>query len=268
MTQNIPQLSLVVVASNKESQHHANTIAKQLGCRVSDKSDGYDLTLTVQSNPLSKIIDLELTLQKFKPPLKLFLDFNSKQSHYRKQSGGGKQQHIVRATGLHKNPGLRILDATAGLGSDAFVLACNSASITLVEQHPVLSLMLDKAIARAQQTNELADIAARMQVCTTINSIDVICSLNKQAHYDVIYLDPMYPSIHKKQAKAKKSMQIIQYLLQDYDDQGDQLLSAALDCGVKRVVVKRPTVARHLINKIPQSTIESTNTRYDIYIQH
>lgn len=268
MTKKIQQLSLVVVASNKESQQQANTIAEQLACTVSDKPGLHDLALTVQSNPLSKIIDLELTLQKLNPPLKLLLDFNSKRSHYRKQSGGGKQQHIVRATGLHKNPGLRILDATAGLGSDSFVLACNSAIITLVEQHPILSLMLDNAVARAQQINELADIASRMQVCSAIDSIDLIHSLNKQHHYDVIYLDPMYPSIHKKQAKAKKSMQIIQYLLQYYDDQADQLLSAALSCGVKRIVVKRPTAAKPLINKSPQSSIESSNTRYDIYIQH
>ncbi len=266
MTQNSQPLSLVVTFDDKECMRQANSIAKQLGCPVCDNSGLYDLVLMVQYIPASDFFGMELTLNKLQPPLKLFLDFNDARSQHRKQSGGGKRQHIVRATGLHKNQNLRILDATAGLGGDSFVLACNGATVTLAEQHPLLVLILENAIMRAQKTHALADIAKRMNILTSLDSLELLQSNDLQKKYDVIYLDPMYPSSQKKQAKAKKSMQIIQYLSHDFSNQDDQLLEAALDTGIKRIVVKRPAGASPLMMRAPQSTIESTNTRYDIYI--
>src|SRR3546814_16634626 len=50
----------------------------------------------------------------------------------------GKQQLLARAIGLHKYKDLSVLDATAGLGRDGFVLAALGAQVTMVER-PELS---------------------------------------------------------------------------------------------------------------------------------
>lgn len=257
---------MIVTYDKSDFKHSASIIAERLGCAVGNDAKLHNLTLTLRDLPQSSIFALELCLNLSSPALKLVLDFNDQRSQFRKSSGGGIRQHIVRAVGLHKHPELKIIDATAGLGADSFVLACYGANMTLVEQHPVLSLMLENALSRALEIPTLSDIAPRMQICSDTNSIDLLSETDINKKYDVIYLDPMYPQRHKKPAKAKKNMQIIQYLLANVENQADKLFTTALASGVKRVVVKRPSGADSLMKKKPHSVIESTNTRYDIYI--
>jgi len=257
---------MIVTYDNTDFKHSASIIAERLSCAVGKDDKLHDLTLTLRDLPESSNYILELCLNARTPPLKLVLDFNNQHFRFRKSHGGGKRQHIVRAMGLHKQPALRIIDATAGMGADSFVLACHSANMTLVEQHPILSLMLENAVTQALEIPELSEIASRMHVCSNTNSIELLSAPDINKKYDVIYLDPMYPERNKKQAKAKKNMQIIQYLLADFENQDELLFNTALASGVKRIVVKRPIAADSLLQMKPHSVIESTNTRYDIYI--
>lgn len=76
------------------------------------------------------------------------IDYNNGKAGHRRRFGGGKQQLISKACGLHKRSGLKIIDATAGLGYDAFVLASLGANVTMLERNTILQQLLIDALSR------------------------------------------------------------------------------------------------------------------------
>ena len=181
-------------------------------------------------------------------------------TEHRRQFGGGKGQLIAKAVGLHQGVVPDVLDASAGLGRDAFVLASLGCKLTLVERSPVIVELLTCALEEAKGT-ELDDIVARMQLISA-NSSEW---LNVQSHpvADVIYLDPMYP--HRgKSSLVKKEMRLFQTLVgEDLDDAA--LLSAALSKARYRVVVKRPRKGLAIEGGAPSYQLMGKSCRYDIY---
>lgn len=207
---------------------------------------------------------LNLHLQTEAESFQLSLNFIEGKSQHRRLYGGGKGQPLAKACGLSKHPEWTVLDATAGLGKDAFVLASLGAEMMLCEQNPVLYALLSDALLRASANEETALIVKRMQT-VHVNAIDYLKTLNDipSARPDVIYLDPMYPA-RKKSAKIKKEMQILQYLV-GHSDENVELLDMALQTAKHRVVVKRPKTAAMLNQTPPSFTVSSVNTRYDVY---
>ena len=194
----------------------------------------------------------------------IYVDFASPASTYRRQQGGGKNQPLAKAVGLNKKSGLHVLDATAGLAKDAFVLAALGCELTLVERSPIVGVLLCDALNRAEQDADIQSVVSRMDLVVS-DSIEYMRSESLAGHSpDVVYLDPMYPE-RKKSAKVKKEMQTLQNLLGHQDDL-EQLLDAALDCAKNRVVVKRPKGAPALSAKPVTHTVESKKTRYDVYM--
>ena len=212
-------------------------------------------------------VDHALTIhtQGTQKALSLSIDFSAGKSKHRRLYGGGKKQPLAKSCGLDKHPQWTILDATAGLGRDAFVLASLGANITLCEQHPALFALLVDAIERAKGDDEAAVIAQRMH-CFQQNSIQYLqaVKVNEKPVPDVIYLDPMYPE-RKKSASIKKEMQILQDLVGHSMDQ-TELLTLALQVAKQRVVVKRPKGAKAISEQAVSYTVSSVNTRYDVYV--
>lgn len=197
----------------------------------------------------------------------IFIDFSSGKYQHRRLQGGGKGQAIAKAIGLHKFPKPTVLDATAGLGRDAFVLASLGCTVTLLERHPIIYALLYDAWQRLQQSEALAlqTIAQRMTVYyqNAWVYLDQLAQTN-QAMPDVIYLDPMFPE-RKKSAQVKKEMQCFHQLVgQDHDS--ELLLAKAIQLAKRRIVVKRPRLAESLANKSPAFAITGKSTRYDVYL--
>lgn len=196
------------------------------------------------------------------------IDFVHGELAHRRQYGGGRSQPLARAVGLKGGANPRIVDATAGLGRDAFVLACLGAEVILLERSPVLAALLTDALMRAQIDPALDPaIPARMTLMHT-NAVNWLRDCVEEQRPDVVYLDPMYPH-RTKSALVKKEMRILRALVGDDDDAGE-LLAAALGCAKRRVVVKRPRGAEPVLcadNALlrPAAAITSENTRYDIY---
>ena len=179
----------------------------------------------------------------------------------RRRIAGGKRQPLARAVGLHKDPALSVLDANAGLGRDGYTLAAFGASVTLVERNPSIADLLRDAHRRA-----LADAAAQ----TIAQRIEIICSeahavFGGTRHWDVVYLDPMYPDDGKTSLPGKE-MQILRDLTGG-DEDADQLLEPALGCARQRVVVKRPPKAPWLGGVEPSMSLRSTQLRFDVYLK-
>lgn len=194
------------------------------------------------------------------------VDFIGGAVAHRRKYGGGKDQMIAKAVGI--KPGIypSVLDLTAGLGKDAFVLATLGCTVTLVERNPAVFSALQKGMEEAksyarEQDAVLANILTRMQLIHQ-DALDYLASQTSLAQ-QVIYLDPMFPE-RKKSAAVKKDMLLLQQLVGD-DPDSDALLLRSLEAGVRRVVVKRPRIAPWLAKQKPPLAFEGKSSRFDVY---
>ena len=191
-----------------------------------------------------------------------YVDFNSARSSYRRTSGGGTKQALARAVGIKGSERPSVVDATAGWGRDAFVLASLGCNVAMLERNPLVAALLADGLRRGAQTPDIAQIVARMYL-HTCDACDHLRALAADAASDVAYLDPMYP-LQGKSAAVKKDLRLLRELLGDPVTE-PQLLEAALASARVRVVVKRPKSAPPLTDRSPDATVASANTRYDVY---
>ena len=193
----------------------------------------------------------------------IFIDFEAGKNAHRRQFGGGRGQALAKAIGLKKGATPTIIDATAGFGRDAFVLANLGCNITLIERNPLIATLLNNALKRATENSEIQEVIARMSLIND-DAIHYLNTLNTEHRPDVIYLDPMYPG-REKSALVKKDMRLL-HQLAGPDTDSEQLLTIAQKTALKRVVVKRPKSAPFVGEQKPDTSIESKNTRYDVYL--
>ena len=191
------------------------------------------------------------------------VDFVTGASAHRRKFGGGKGQAIAKAVGLNKGAIPHVLDATAGLGRDAFVLAALGCKVTMHERHPVVAALLYDGLQRAYQDTEIGEWM-KAQVDMAFGSSHAL--LNSTAvEPDVVYLDPMFPH-REKSALVKKEMRVFQSLVGD-DHDADALLSFAMQLASKRVAVKRPDYAPFLDEQKPSMQITTKKNRFDVYVK-
>ncbi|MBQ1783280.1 MAG: class I SAM-dependent methyltransferase [Gammaproteobacteria bacterium] len=200
-----------------------------------------------------------LTLQRVGHEGQLRLDFVGGKLGYRRLHGGSEA--IVRAVGLKPSQPLSVIDATAGLGRDAFILAAHGARVTLVERHPALAALLADALQRALMDEATTAIASRMQLHYGAALATLTGWLGEPPA--VVYLDPMFPH-RRKSALVKQEMQWLQQLV-GADDDADALLLPARQLACQRVVVKRPEQAPPLAGVKPSGAVASRGHRFDIY---
>lgn len=190
------------------------------------------------------------------------VDFASAASTYRRNKGGAEL--LVKAVAGNKQKLPAVLDTTAGLGNDGFVLASRGYSVTLLERSPLVALLLADGLRRAGQSEDetLRHIVARLCL-HPVDSIDYLGQLTPSTQPDVIYIDPMFPA-SKKSAQVKKEMQAFQQLLGG-DADSSSLLALALTRARHRVVVKRPLKAASLAGIEPAFCLKGKAVRFDIY---
>jgi len=226
------------------------------------------------SDPIALPASLALTTQEDRLVLKgneadygkpLSVDFVSGKAAHRRQFGGGRGQLVAKACGLSKGVTPSIVDATAGLGRDAFVLASLGAHVLLIERVAAIAALLEDGLARALRHADTAEIAARMMLRHG-DAADTLADIVANAQFDpqVIHLDPMFPH-REKSALVKKEMRLFRELAGD-DSDAPKLLEAALDIATHRVVVKRPRKAPPIAGPAPHHTLEGKTSRYDLYV--
>ena len=225
--------------------------------------------LTLPFTPLNPDhFQLVITAQHFEiraPDLgnPIFVDFIAGKNAHRRQFGGGRGQPLAKAIGLKKGATPTIIDATAGFARDAFVLANLGCQITLIERNPMMATLNEDALQRAKDDKETLDVVNRMSLIND-DAVTYLNNLKIQNRPEVIYIDPMYPS-REKSALVKKDMRLL-HQLAGPDTDSELLLATARKTALKRVVVKRPKSAPFVGEQKPATSIESKNTRYDIYL--
>ena len=174
----------------------------------------------------------------------------------------GRLQHemLVRAAKSEKS-GRRAIDATAGMGEDAFLLAAQGYEVTLYEQNPVIAALLKDALRRAKKHPVLKDIAARMKL---VEGDSVECLAKLMDPVDVIYLDPMFPE-RQKSGLINKKLQLIQKLEPPCSEEND-LFDAAIKANPSKIIVKRPLKSVHLADREPSYILKGKAIRYDCYV--
>ena len=173
----------------------------------------------------------------------------------------GRLQHemLVRAAKSEK-PGRRAIDATAGMGEDAFLLAAQGYEVTLYEQNPVIAALLKDALRRARKNMILKEIAERMKL---VEGNSVECMEKQLDSVDVIYLDPMFPA-RQKSGLINKKLQLIQKLEPPCSAETD-LFDAAIKANPSKIIVKRPLKSEFLAGRKPSYTLNGKAIRYDCY---
>lgn len=168
---------------------------------------------------------------------------------------------LVRAARVRGVEVPTAVDATAGLGEDALLLAAAGFSVTLCERDPVIAALLRDALDRAAQDEALAAFAARMRLVEG-DSVELLAALD--APVDVVFLDPMFPE-RRRRAATNKKLALFQRLERPCDDE-EVLMRAALDTRPRKVVVKRPLKGPYLAGVKPSSSLAGKVVRYDTYV--
>lgn len=228
--------------------------------REPETIDEVDFVLLISPEAM----ELQQTGRKAPGPIRA--EFTEGAVDHRRKFGGGKGQMIAKAVGIKAGIYPKILDATAGLGKDSFVLATLGSKVIMIERSPVVHCLLQDGLQRAHeyalQDAELFAVLQRMHL-TEQDSRQYLQSLTPEQFPDVIYLDPMFPERHKT-ADVKKDMAAFHSLV-GKDEDADALLPLALAHVNYRVVVKRPRKAPLLNNQTPSYQLEGKSSRYDIY---
>jgi 16S rRNA (guanine1516-N2)-methyltransferase len=207
---------------------------------------------------------LELRQRGPKAPGPITVDFLSGAVAHRRNFGGGRNQALARAVGLRSGvTPPAVLDATAGLGRDAFVLAWLGCRVLMMERAPVVAALLRHGLLRAAADPGLGPIIEQRLSFLAGDSLAYMSAPRNDPPPEVVYLDPMYPA-RTKSALVKKEMRALQSIV-GADDDASQLLTAALHYARCRVVVKRPRLAAPLAGLDSDSAIRTKTTRFDVY---
>ena len=182
------------------------------------------------------------------------IDFNELNQQW-PHKGIGKNHDLCKAVGVKTYP--KVLDATAGLARDAFILAKLGCEVTMLERHPTIIPFIEQALTVFTDD----EVRQRMH----FYACDALVFLKDCELFDVVYLDPMFP-LDNRTALAKKEMQQLQTIV-GHDEDSEQLLDLARKKAKQRVVVKRHKLAPCLANQKPNFSIQGKSTRYDVYLQ-
>ena len=188
-------------------------------------------------------------------------DFLRGAVNHRLRFGGGRGQHLPKAVGMKGGQSPTIIDATAGLGRDAFLLASLGSEVTLIERSDIIHELLAAGMDVARQAGgQHKDIMDRM---TLIHGDSITLLPHMQA--DVVLVDPMHPP-RQKSALVKGEMRAIRDIVGVDEDQ-QLLVETALAMATKRVVLKWPAKAAPLAGVRPAShQIIGKSIRYDVFM--
>lgn len=250
----MPSFAITCCSDDPSRHAYATSLAQQLHLPLaSSDSETFSYLLTVTDTHL----ELRQPGNAYTP---IYVDFLSRAAEYRRLRGGGKQQLIARAVGIKGSYRPTVIDATAGLGEDGYVLACLGCQVHYLERSPIIAALLQDGLQRlyAQSPNPVAISL------TVSDAIDYLTVIGADDCPDVIYLDPMFP-IRSKTALAKKSMRLLRDIV-GYDEDASALLDIARQQAIKRVVVKRPRLAPKIDGPSPSLVFNGQSSRFDVYL--
>lgn len=240
---------IAIACADPLYQARSEHLAKQLQLPFVGPEQGHELVLQYSSQ------GLELCRSK----MLLRVDFLAGPLAFRQKQQG--KELLLRAVAGKSKEALHIVDATGGLGRDAFLLAAAGHEVLICEQQAVLAALLADGLDRALADPAGAAIASRMQLRVE-NALHLLHDI---APPEVIYLDPMFPE-RRKSASVKKEAQFLQELVPYKPTEDARLLEQARALARQRTVVKRPLAAEFLGQQQASFSLKGKTIRFDIYL--
>ena len=191
----------------------------------------------------------------------LRVDFVSGAVAHRLRFGGGRGQALAKAIGLRAGKTPSIIDATAGLGRDSFLLASLGAQVTLIERSEQMHSLLVQGMERARQ--EGGEFCAIMDRLTLLqgDAKELLPGLSAEA----ILIDPMHPP-RTNSALVKRELRQVREIVGS-DEDAAELVRVALQHARHRVVLKWPAKAPPIAGIRGYShQILGKSTRYDVFM--
>lgn len=253
-------VSLAVLSLDSRGSERAHHLARDLDLPLLPAGTHPADCAAVRAVLLVGGDSLALQLTGRSAPGPVSVDFGASSMRYRRRAG--HNELLGRAVGTGKIPKLAVIDGTAGLGRDSFVLADLGCRVKLCERNAVVYRLLEQGIRSALGSGDpwLESVSRRM--CLHEGDVRTLSVVDS----DVIYLDPMFPQ-RDKTAAVKKEMAMFHILLGNDVADGEALLAWALDQPVRRVVVKRPPRAEALTGAAPSHSISGKAVRFDVYVK-
>jgi len=253
-------------AGDTDACQEAGQLAHTLGLpfvRQQTRAEDWDLLLLVNSaGPVGLLVSSNdpdhATLRGGHPVRWRFADLD-----IHSPAGRRGNQPLFKAMGpglRAQDRPLRVLDVTAGFGHDACLLASRGYELTLLERHPVAHCLLAHALEALRESDPA--LASRMTLVHG-DARDHLATLTAEQAPDVIYIDPMFPSMRR--STERKAMRVLRMLAGD-DPDAPALLALALSKARRRVVVKRPLRAPVVQAVVaPEIAHKGQAVRYDVY---
>lgn len=235
-------MNLVINDLNKMEE--GKIIAQKLGLQIAENSD--DIHFVYDTDGLA-LVDKNL---------KEIGDFSKMANRIKPNNLNGEM--LIKAIRIKNRKDLLVYDMTAGMGEESFLLAAYGYHVEMFENNPYIAAMLNDAMIRAKDDNELSSIIDRMKLHVGDSTL-LALKLDKRA--DVVYLDVMFPQREKK-ALVKKKFQLLHKLASPCENE-EEMLAAAIALKPLKIVIKRPLKAPPLANMKPSYSIEGKAIRFD-----
>lgn len=250
----LPSIDCAVVLESGGNPASAQQLAEQLGTPLNlpAPTTRYQVIFSAAGVALH---DTEFANSRIQ------VDFTSTKFNYLRRTVSTRNHLLARAVGAKHQP--RVIDATAGLGRDSFILACLGCQVIALERSPVMAALLADGLVRWQAVEpELAQ-------CIHLHhgdSIELLANLPTDwPPAQAVLLDPMYPA-RKKSALNQQAMRSLHGLVGE-DNDTPALLAVALASGIGKVVLKRPLRADVLASDKLSHQYKGRSGRWDVY-QH
>ncbi|WP_343153639.1 class I SAM-dependent methyltransferase [Buchnera aphidicola (Mindarus keteleerifoliae)] len=204
---------------------------------------------------------LELKHRHFPNLGTLKVNFTKGSIFHRSFLANKKNELLAKAIGIKKNFYPFVLDATAGLGRDAFILSTLGCKVHMFERNPIVAALLFDGLNRAYTHIKVSSWLKKRLFFSYGSSFKLIKKLKK--YPDVIYLDPMFAI--KKKALSKKEMNLLKFFVGNDSDARD-LLNFSFCYAKHRIVIKRPRSLLPFFKKKVTYSIKTKKYRFDIYL--
>lgn len=242
-------------------------LAMQLGLALQDETTVIPSHITHVLEADEQGLCLRAVADDLRGPSATRVDFFDAALLYRLRTSG-KRQGLGQALGLQKHPAPFVLDATAGLGRDALLMAHLGCRVLMLERSPLIHALLEDGLARARANDiepMITSAVAQLQLeHAEAREWLLQAARGEREQPDVVYLDPMFPP-RNKSAKVKKDIALLHDLLGAESDFAS-LLQAARAVAKLRVMVKRPGNKGDAELPQPTFTVPGKTAHFEVYV--
>ena len=189
---------------------------------------------------------------KYKDPVKIYIDFNDPKFIEKNNQRLHDKKDVFWKVFSQSNSA--ILDCTAGFGRDSFLLDSMGHDVTMIENSPIVAMLLKNALRRSNNINIKLFFG---------NAYDYMKHSNEK--YDYIYIDFMFEKLKNKSLSSKNDEALKMISFNDNDK--NKIIQLAQSVSNKKVIVKEP---RNTVSGIlkPNYIIKTKLLKYNIYLRN